>query len=56
MREIKVERYENSQARFRDRLEKITQKKQNSGRRREKTSFIKYEQKGKLISTELGNC
>lgn len=38
MREIKVERYESIQARFGDRLEKITQNKKNS-RGRGKNKF-----------------
>lgn len=45
MREIKVERYESSQARFRDRLERITQKKENSRRRREKQVLLNMNKK-----------
>lgn len=44
MREIRPERCETSQARSGDRLEKITEGKQLK-RQREKSIFIKYEQK-----------
>lgn len=44
MRETRVERYETSQARSGDRLEKITEEKELKWKRA-KPSFIKYEQK-----------
>ena len=45
MREIRVERYESSQARFGDRLEKITQKKKNSRGRGENQVLLNMSKK-----------
>lgn len=45
MREIKVERYESIQARFGDRLEKITRKKKNSRGRGEKQVLLNMNKK-----------
>jgi len=45
MRDIRVERYESSQAIFEDRLEKITQKKMNSRGRREKQVLLNMNKK-----------
>lgn len=45
MREINVERYESSLARFGDRLEKITQKKKDSRGRGNKQVLLKMNKK-----------